>query len=184
MSLTGFSTGFLVRTSGPPLGLLRTVQNEINVLDPNLAFSRTMTIDDALDSEIGRYRVSATLVSLFGFLALLLATVGLYGVLSYLVVQRTREIGIQVALGATRAHVGTTVLVQGMKLAAVGIVIGVAGALAGAKFVTSFLYGINPRDPVTFVVVPTVLAAVACVASLLPARRATRVDPMVALRSD
>ncbi len=104
--------------------------------------------------------------------------------LSYLVVPRTREIGIRVALGATRAKVGATVLVQGMKLAAAGIVIGVAGALTGAKFVTSFLYGISPRDPATFVMVPLVLAAVACVASFLPARRATRVDPMVALRSD
>ncbi len=181
---SGFSTAFLVRTAGPPLASLRLVQNEINTLDPNLAVSRTLTMEDALDSEIGRYRVSATLVSIFGFLALLLATVGLYGVLSYLVVQRTREIGIRVALGATRAKVGATVLVQGMKLAAAGIVIGVAGALAGAKFVTSFLYGISPRDPVTFVMVPLVLAAVACVASFLPARRATRVDPMVALRSD
>ncbi len=180
----GFSTAFLVRTAGLPLASLRSVQNEINTLDPNLAVSRTLTMEDALDSEIGRYRVSATLVSLFGFLALLLATVGLYGVLSYLVVQRTREIGIRVALGATRASVGATVLARGMKLAAAGIVIGVAGALVSAKFVTSFLYGISPRDPVTFVIVPIVLMAVACVASFLPARRATLVDPMVALRSD
>ncbi|MCZ6857621.1 MAG: ABC transporter permease [Gemmatimonadetes bacterium] len=180
----GFSTAFLVRTAGLPLASLRSVQNEINTLDPNLAVSRTLTMEDALDSEIGRYRVSATLVSLFGFLALLLATVGLYGVLSYLVVQRTREIGIRVALGATRASVGATVLARGMKLAAAGIVIGVAGALVSAKFVTSFLYGISPRDPVTFIIVPIVLMAVACVASFLPARRATLVDPMVALRSD
>ena len=128
--------------------------------------------------------MSATLASLFGFLALLLAAVGLYGVLSYLVVQRTREIGIQVALGATQSQVGATVLAGGMKLAAMGIVIGVAGALVGAKFVAGFLYGISPHDPVTFVIVPLVLAAVACVASFLPARRATLVDPMVALRSD
>lgn len=156
----------------------------MHLLDPNVAFASVSTIDDGLESQIGQYRVSATLVSLFGFLALVLASVGLYGVLSYLVVQSRRQIGIQLALGATNMQVARSVVGRGVKLALVGIVLGTGVAFAASQLVASQLYGLSPRDPVTFVAVPLILVAVACMASLMPARRAALVDPMIALKGE
>ena len=178
----GPTVNFVIHTAGEPTAFVRSIEDELHVIDASIAFTRVSTIEEGLEGEIGQYRVSATLVSIFGFLALFLATVGLYGVLSYLVVRSTRDIGIQVALGATRAQVGSTVIVRGLKLAVTGIVVGTGAALATSRLVSSLLYGIEARDPVTFVVVPLVLLAVTCLASFLPARRASRVDPMRALR--
>jgi len=123
-------------------------------------------------------------LGVFGGLALLLATMGLYGVMSYLVAQRTREVGIRMALGARRTDVFRLVLGNGMRLTTVGVVIGLAGALAVTRLLGSLLYGIRPTDFVTFAGVSLLLAAVAFLASYMPARRATRVDPMVALRHE
>ena len=181
---SGNAATFVVHTTGGPMAMANAVKAEIRALDPNLAFSGTFSMAEALDGEIGKYRVSATLVSLFGLLALGLASVGLYGVLSYLVVQSTREFGIRVALGATPSRVAGGVLAGGLKLAGWGIGIGIVGAFAGVRFVTSLLYGITARDPVTFLVVPLFLVAVASLACIVPARRATWVDPMVALKSE
>jgi ABC-type antimicrobial peptide transport system permease subunit len=141
-------------------------------------------MDDCVERVLGRYRVGATVVSLFGTLALVLASVGLYGVLSYLVVRRTRSIGIEMALGATEGRVAQGVLTQGLKLTLLGIAVGLPAALAVARFVEGLLYGIEPRDPVTFISVPVALVLVACMACLLPAFRAARVNPVDALREE
>jgi putative ABC transport system permease protein len=120
----------------------------------------------------------------FAVLALVLAAVGVYGVISYAVAQRTRELGVRLALGASRRQVLGLVLRQGARLAVVGVAIGLAGALALTRVVASLLYGVAALDPLTFAVVPIVLAAAAILATLAPARRATRVDPLIAMRAD
>ena len=180
----GSSVNFIVHVAGAPMAMLRTLQAELHLVDPSVAFARVSTIDEGLEGQIGQYRVTATLVSLFGFLALVLASVGLYGVLSYMVVQSRRQIGIQLALGATNTQVSRLVVGRGVKLALVGIVLGTGVAFAASRFVASQLYGLSPTDPATFVAVPLLLIVVACVASIVPAGRAARVDPMVALRGD
>jgi ABC-type antimicrobial peptide transport system permease subunit len=126
--------------------------------------------------------VIARLSGLFGSLALLLSCVGLYGLLSYETARRRREIGIRMALGAERADVLRMVISQGLKLAMIGVVIGIAGALALTRFLSSLLYGVKPTDPLTFIAVSLILIAVAMLACYIPARRAAKVDPMVALR--
>jgi ABC-type antimicrobial peptide transport system permease subunit len=166
------------------MALARTVQDEIHELDPDVAFSRVWTMEEAVERLLGPFRVSARLVTLFASLALLLAAVGLYGVLAYLVVQRTRTIGIRMALGASARRVAAAVMARGLKLAAAGIVAGVAAALWAAGLVSSFLFEVAPRDPLSFAAVAAILAAVACAAGLLPAWRAARVDPIVALRDE
>ena len=137
-----------------------------------------------IDNNILEDRLIATLSSFFGFLALLLASVGLYGVISYSVTRRTREIGIRMALGAQRSEVLRLVIRSAALLVILGAAIGIPAALAVTLLVRSFLYGINPQDPMTIVLGTGVLAAAAALACLLPARRATKVDPMVALRCE
>jgi predicted permease len=183
MSFMG-RVNFLVQTAGDPLSISGLVQNEIYTVDPDIAITSVMTMKDCVERVIGRYRVGATVVGLFGILALALAAIGLYGVLSYLVVRRTRAIGIQMALGATQSMVARSVVGEGFKLALVGIALGIPLALVAVDFIESFLYGIEPKDPTTFSVVPLVLAAVACLAAFLPARRASRVNPIDALREE
>ena len=127
-------------------------------------------------------RFAMLLLASFAGLALLLATIGMYGVISYSVAQRTQEIGIRMALGAPRGNVFGMVLAQGARLAGLGIAIGLLAALAVTRLMTSFLYGVRPTDPLTFAAVSLLLAGVALLACYVPARRATRVDPMLALR--
>ena len=128
------------------------------------------------------WRVGSSLFSLFGGLGLLLSTIGLYGVLSYLVSQRTSELGVRVALGAARGHLLRLVVGQGLRVTAAGVVVGVVGALFAGHALASLLYGVSPHDPVVLGLVAGALIVVAAIASYLPALRATRVDPMVALR--
>jgi putative ABC transport system permease protein len=142
------------------------------------------TLEHVLNNSLGPYRMQAVLVSVCGLLALVLASIGLYGVLSYSVSQRTREIGIRVALGARRRDVLRLVIGQGMKLVMVGMAVGLLGALAVTRVLKSMLFGVSATDPLTFLVIASLLTFVALLSCWIPARRATRVDPIEALRSE
>jgi ABC-type antimicrobial peptide transport system permease subunit len=141
-----------------------------------------MTMDALLSDSLSPRRFSAVLIGVFAILALALAAVGIYGVMSYTVSQRTQEIGIRMALGAQPGNVQSMILGHSVKLTLIGVGLGLAGAFALVRFLTSLLFGVGAFDAVTFVGVPVLLAAVAIAASYLPARRAVRVDPIVALR--
>jgi predicted permease len=171
-----------VRASGDPAGLLATVRREVQALDPNLPLPELRTVRDTVASSLWIARMGAILLGAFAGLALLLAAIGVYGVVSFGVAQRTREIGLRMALGAGARSVQGMVLKQGLRLVAAGLSIGLVLAVVEARFLESLLFGVSGRDPLTFALVPLVLAVVALVACLLPARRATRLDPLTALR--
>ena len=171
-----------VRTAGDPGAVVATVRNQIQSLDHNLAITNVQTIEEVLNQGLWAPRMAAALLTLFGGLALILAAVGVYGVLSYSVNQQTREIGIRMALGATPAEVMRWVVAQGLLLAGVGVLIGVIAGLALMRYISSLLFGISTHDPQTFALVAMVLALVALLACYVPARRATKVNPVVALR--
>jgi predicted permease len=160
------------------------LQRAVWSLDPDLALSGVEPLDRTLAQTIARPRFTTVLLGLFATLALLLASIGVHGLLSYTVVQRTREIGIRLALGAPRPAVLGLVARQGVGLALAGTAAGLLGGLALSRLLRSLLFGVGPTDPVTFVAAPLILVAVTLVASYFPARRATRVDPMIALRSE
>jgi putative ABC transport system permease protein len=172
----------LVRTTGNPEALMGAVRAQVNQIDRNLALTNGQTVGQLLAQGLWASRMGAALLGLFGVLALVLASVGIYGVLSYSVTQRTSEIGIRMALGAQSRQVLKLVLRQGMLLAGVGVLAGVAIALPVTSFASSLLYGVSPSDPLTYIVIAAVLLAVALLACYVPARRATRIDPLVALR--
>ncbi len=174
----------VVRTQAEPVSVIAGMRHAVQALDPNLALYDVETMKQLMLLPLFPAHAAGLLLGVFGGLALLLATMGLYGVMSYLVAQRTREVGIRLALGARRTDVFKLVLGNGMKLTLAGIVIGLAGALAVTRLLASLLYGIRPTDFVTFAGVSLLLAGVASLASYMPARRATRVDPMVALRHE
>jgi putative ABC transport system permease protein len=180
MPLNGMT--LFVRTSSSPLNIAATVREEVLAIDKNQPVHTVQTLDHYLKEAVSVPRSLAFLFSAFALLALLLATVGIYGIVSYSVNQRTREIGIRIALGAQRSHVLRLILRNGVKLAVVGIALGVGGALALTRFMTALLFGVTATDPSTFVFVSVGLFLVAVVACLIPARRATKVDPLVALR--
>ena len=165
--------------TGPMLNAMRQAFRE---LDPDLPITETMPISDHLEQAVFAQRIAATLLGIFGALALTLAAVGLYSVMAYAVSQRTHEMGIRLALGASPAELRRMVVASGMKVAAIGLVIGVAGAVAVSRLLTSLLNGVSPTDPLTFAIVLITLATVAFIAALVPARRASLVDPIVALR--
>ena len=173
-----------IRTSGDPLGLAVATRQAVWSIDRDQPVSNVMTLDDLLDHEVAHRRVQAALLGGLASLALILACVGIYGVLSYLVTQRTQEIGIRVALGANGADVFRTVAGHGMTLAAIGILAGAAAALALSRMLASLLFGVQATDPVTYAGAVAVFATVALLACYFPARRAARVDPMVALRHE
>ncbi len=175
---------FLIHTAGPPTDWVAPTEAALRELDAGLAFAWVSSMDAVFDDVTARYQVSAVLVGLFGALALVLAAAGLYGVVSFLVTQRTREIGVRMALGADRSRVAREVLRAGLALAAIGVVIGLGGTFALRRFTASLLYGVEWGDPWPVVTACVVLVAVAALASLGPARRATRVDPMEAIRSE
>ena len=171
-----------VRTAGNPKGIAASVRQELRNIDPTLPVLRIDTVDEQLNDSLVEERLVASLTSFFGGLAVLLACLGLYGVVSYTVVRRTSEIGIRLALGATRGRVLTMVLKQSLLLVAIGIAAGVPVTLAAARLISSRLFGVGPRDPLTITAASLLLIAVAALAGVVPARRASRVDPMVALR--
>ncbi len=173
-----------VQTAGDPADLVGAVRSEVAAIDANLPMGNITTMQGAFDRSIARDRFAMFLAGLFGTLALLLASVGIYGVLSYTVAQRTRELGIRMALGASQHTVLTYVLRQSITLIAIGAGGGIAGALLLTRVMASQLYGVTARDPITFVSATVVLSAVALLASYVPAARATRVNPITALRYD
>jgi putative ABC transport system permease protein len=151
-------------------------------MDPNLPLTQVLTMNEVVSLSIYRPRLIAILFGVFAVVALLLASVGIYGVMAYSVGQRTHEIGIRMALGAQRGDVLRLIVMQGMKLIVVGAVIGLAGALAFTRLIRNLLFEISTTDPVTFAFIAALLGIVALLACYIPARRATKVDPMVALR--
>jgi macrolide transport system ATP-binding/permease protein len=171
-----------VRTSGDPRGAVATVRGQIQALDRNLAITNVQTIEEVLNQGLWAPRMAALLLTLFGVIALVLAGIGVYGVLSYSVTQQTREIGIRMALGARPAEVLRRVVSQGFRLAAAGLLVGLIAGLILMRFVASLLFGISAHDPITFGAVILVLGVVAFLACYVPARRASRVSPLVALR--
>ena len=174
----------VVRHDGPAAPALAAMRAELRALDPNVPLARAMPMEVMVGESLTAQRMAATMVGAFGAVGLLLAAVGVYGVLAYQVSQRTREIGVRMALGAGRASVLRLVLRQGMGLAAVGVAAGLVLALPASRALAGMLNGLSATDPATFVSVPLLVGAAAFLASWLPARRATRVDPMVALRSE
>jgi predicted permease len=180
-------TTFQVRTAGDPLNVAGAIRREVQSIEPNLPLFHVRTLESQVDESLGQERLVATLAGLFGVLALLLACAGLYGVLSYSVSRRTQEIGIRMALGAERRDVLRMVLKQGMALAAIGIVAGLASAFVLTRYVESLstlLFGVRATDPLTYAVTIVLMILVGLLACALPARRATKVDPLVALRYD
>jgi predicted permease len=172
----------LVRTSLNPISLLGPIQNEAKALDSQLPLFNVKTMRQQINISVWPQEMGSGVLGAFGLLALLLAAVGIYGMMSFVVAQRTHEIGIRMALGATRRDVVISVLAQALRLVLAGVAIGLVGAFALTRFIVSLLFGVKPTDPATFAAVCLILAAVALLASYLPARRAAKVDPMVALR--
>jgi putative ABC transport system permease protein len=172
----------LVRTTTDPLSLVGAVRGAVLSIDPSQPISNVSTLEKVVDESVAQRRLNMLLMGLFGGLAMLLSAVGIYGLLSHAVTQRTQEMGIRMALGAQVSDVLKLVLKQGMMLALAGEVIGLIGALALTRLMRGLLFGVTPNDATTFVVVISILSIVALLACYLPARRATKVDPLIALR--
>ncbi len=174
---------FAVRTSRPrAASVLPEVREAVRAVNPNLALSNERTLDDILAQSMAPTSFTLVMLAIAAAVALALGVVGIYGVISYIVSQRTREIGVRMALGADRRDVRRMVLRQGMVLASIGVVVGLVAAVGVTRVLSSQLHGVEATDPVTFAAVAAVLTAVAFVASYLPAVRASRTDPLVALR--
>jgi len=171
-----------LRTKADPASLAGSVREALRSVDPDLPAARVATLAALVDDSMAQPRFSLLLLGSFGGLALVLAMIGMYGVISYSVQQRTQEIGVRMAMGASRGDVLRLVIGLGARLAALGIMIGLLTAWIVTRTMASFLYGVQPTDPLTFAAVSVLLMGVALFACLLPARRATRVDPLVALR--
>jgi putative ABC transport system permease protein len=175
---------FLLRSTGDPLQLSESVRQRIHDMYPNRAVYDVQRLSDYVSSTLAERRFQIALLSSFAATALLLAAIGLYGVTSFLVSLRTREIGLRAALGATPARIFAEILREGVLMTAAGVAFGLAAALALTRYLASFLFGVGATDPITFVAVPLLLASVSALALWLPARRATHIDPMEALRQD
>ncbi len=160
------------------------MREAVRSADPELPISAVRTMEELIEQSVGQRKLSMMLLSLFSGIALVLASIGIYGVMSYSVTQRSRELGVRIALGARRADVLRLVLRQGMSLALIGIGIGVAAALILTRLIESQLFGVRASDPLTFVVVALLLGTTALIANLVPALRAMRVDPAVVLREE
>jgi putative ABC transport system permease protein len=175
-------TNLVIRTQGDPLNLVGAIRREVLAIDPDQPIAAVRTMNEWIDTAVATPRYRTVLLGLFAAVALLLASTGIYGVMSYLVAQRTHEIGVRMALGARRWDVLKLVVRQGMGLVLIGVILGLFGAFALTRVMSTLLFGVTARDPFTFAAVAVLLAAVAFVACYIPARRATKVDPLVALR--
>lgn len=172
----------VLRTSIAPETVAPSLRGIVTSLDANLPLSQIMTMDEMMEESVWDENMMVSLFSIFAMVALILATVGVYGVINYSVAQRTREFGIRMALGAQPENVRNLVTLQGLKMAGIGVGIGLVCAFGLTRLMVSMLYEIKPSDPLTYVVVSLGLVAIVLFAGNIPARRATKVDPMVALR--
>ena len=174
----------VIRTSGDPASLAPSVRSVLREIDSNQPVSDVRTMEQVMGTTLGRARFSTLLLGLFAGLAMLLAAVGIFGVMNYAVNLRTREIGIMMALGAQQGQILTLILRQGLVLTLIGITLGVAGALALTRVMSGMLFGVEATDPLVFVLIVVLLTVVSVIACYLPARKATRVDPVIALRNE
>ena len=171
-----------VRAASNPMSLVPAIREAVRHVDSQLAVERPQLLRDVLDRTLSRQRMMATLVGLFGAVALILAVLGLYGVMAHVATQRTPEIGIRLAMGAQPASIVTLLLGQGLRLLGIGVAIGLTGALLGTRYIEAQLFGVTATDPLTFVSGCVVLAIAGLTASVIPALRAMRVDPIRVLR--
>jgi predicted permease len=172
---------WVVRSAGNPTGLTSAIRDQLRQAS-GLPISDVRTMEEVVSRSLSRQRFNMLLMSIFGGAALLLAGIGVYGLMAYSVQQRTQEIGIRMALGAEATHVRRMVVNQGLTFTLIGVVLGAAAAFGLARFISSFLFGVKPWDPAVFIAVPALLVVIAFVAVLIPAIRATQTDPMTALR--
>ena len=172
----------VLRTALDPAATPAALRATVAAMDRTLPVDRIESMDQLIAGSVAQPRFRTVVLAAFSLLALLMASIGIYGVMNYLVVQRTREFGIRLSVGATRTDLLRLVLGRAAALIAAGTCVGLAGAVLLVRFIAKLLFGTTPLDPLTFVVVPILLASVALAASYIPARRATRIDPMVALR--
>jgi len=174
----------VARTSGDPATVGRAMVRKIQEIDPTITVFDVQTMSSRMSASMARQRFSTIMLGAFALFALILAVVGVYGVMSHLVAQGAHDIGVRMALGAERSRILTMVLRQGMVLTVAGSVLGLAGALALTRVMSTLLFGVSATDVATFTAVPVILIATAALASYIPALRATRVDPVVALRDE
>jgi len=174
----------VARTSSDPATAAGAIVRAIHEVDPTIPVYDIRTMQDRMKDSLARQRFSTIMLGAFAVFALILAVVGVYGVVSYLVTQGTHDIGVRMALGAQRSSIVRMVIRQGMELTGAGVIAGLIGAAALTRVMASLLFGVSATDLVTFSAVPVILAAIALLASYLPARRATQVDPVVALREE
>jgi predicted permease len=180
----GAGQGLFIRTRGDAAKMVPTIRRELQRLMPGISYVSVAPLEKFLEPNVRPWRLGATMFTLFGALALVLAAVGLYSVIAYNVTQRSHELGVRIALGAQARDVLRLVLASGLRVAVVGIVIGGTTALLGSKFIAPLLYRVSPMDPLTYIAAALILLTVAVLASLLPGVRATKVDPNVALRAE
>ena len=172
----------VIRSATSPTNLVSTVTAAVHGVDPEIPVRDVVTMDELITESLAQPRLNFLLLGAFALLALILATIGIYSVLSYSVRQRVQEIGIRLALGAGLNDVLRMIVLEGMRPALLGLIIGVMGALALGRSISSLIYGVRASDPITFLAVAVLLAATALLATIVPAYRAAKVDPMVALR--
>ena len=179
------SVSIVARTSiSNPAAITSAVRRELSAVDRNIPLVRVRIFDEYLSRALARPRFNAMLLSIFAGTALLLTAIGIYGVMAYSVSQRTSEIGIRIALGAGKTSIFRLVVGQAMAIVAISVVVGVAGAFAATRLLNSLLFGVGASDPITFAGIVLLVSAVGFIAAWVPARRATRVDPIVALRAE
>jgi len=174
----------LIRTAGDPLSLVRPAQAQVWAIDPNQPVASTRTVEGIVAESQANRRFTTLLLGLFSLVAVALAAIGIYGVIAYSTAQRIPEFGVRMALGARRSDVLAMVLREGLTIGAVGLALGVAAAMVLTRFLSSLLFGVSARDPITFAALPLGLLLVAVLASLIPAARAVRVNPVAALRGE
>jgi ABC-type antimicrobial peptide transport system permease subunit len=173
---------WVVRTHGDPRAVITAVTEQLRQVSGGFPVARVRTMDEVVSRSTARETFNMLLLTIFGAVALVLAAIGIYGLMAYSVQQRTQEMGIRMALGADRATIRKLVVWHGMRLTIVGVVLGIAAAFGLTRLIASFLFGVKPWDPAVFISVPLILAAVALVAVWLPATRPAKLDPMQALR--